>query len=334
MIRMLHLFSAGLLVFCASIGTSVHAATPTDESQCVTPEPSILHWWPGDGTPVDFASGIFATNKGGLAYGNAVVQSGFAFDGADDYLELGLNSIPVPWTAMMWINRKDSVDLHGAVLLSSSVSALKAEQVNSSGRKVGITRYGVADWSFNYSLPRDQWTHLCFVANPGSTRLYVNGALEDTLLQTIPLPLSELGLRLSPLGPGSFKGIVDELMVFNDALTVDEINQVYSARARGACKSVHLIVRSSAADADFSFSVIAPGADTITAYQSADLKTWSKFLSTSSATGVLEFTVSARRAKENNPPIHRSVVRNRNSVPKGRLNRVVRFMAVISDSGD
>jgi hypothetical protein len=292
MTRMVPLCSAGLVVFCACIGTCGHAATPTDESQCVTPEPSILHWWPGDGTPVDFASGIFATNKGGLAYGNAVVQSGFAFDGVDNYLELGLNSIPVPWTAMMWINRKDSMALHGAVLLSSSVSALKAEQVNSSGRKVGITRYGVADWSFNYSLPRDQWTHLCFVAIPGATRLYINGALEDTILPTIPLPLGQLGLRLSPLGTGSFKGMVDELMVFNDALTGEQINHVYSARGNGACKSVHLIVRSSASDADFSFSVIADGGDTISVFQSADLKTWSRFLSTSSSTGVLDFTVS------------------------------------------
>jgi hypothetical protein len=84
MTGMLNLFSAALVVFCAFIGTSVHAATPIVESQCVTPEPSIFHWWPGDGAPVDFASGRLATNKGGLAYGNAVVQSGFAFDGLDD----------------------------------------------------------------------------------------------------------------------------------------------------------------------------------------------------------------------------------------------------------
>ena len=104
-------------------------------------------------------------------------------------------------------------------------SALKLEQFGTAGRRVGFTRFGVADYAFNYSAPVNTWTHLAFVGTSGSTTLYVNGLASGTIAAGIPLPMQRLG---DPTGD-RLKGLVDELLIFNRALSPVEIQQVRDA---------------------------------------------------------------------------------------------------------
>jgi hypothetical protein len=88
---------------------------------------------------------------------------------------------------------------------------------------VGITDYNVADYSFNYIAPVGAWVHLTFVGNSlTSTDLYVNGALTDTMSHGINLFVYKLGGDKA----SSFSGTLDEVQVYNRALSAAEILSV------------------------------------------------------------------------------------------------------------
>lgn len=124
----------------------------------------------------------------------ASAQTGFgtalSFDGVDDYVFFGATPLSNSWTAEFWVNRKDSPDV-SAMLLDDGSTALKIEQYFTP-RRVGFTRYGINDYSFNYTAPTNTWVHLAFVSDT-TTRLYVNGVLQDTLSQNHPASVEATG---------------------------------------------------------------------------------------------------------------------------------------------
>ena len=134
------------------------------------------------------------------------------FNGTNSQMQIGKSELSPPWTAEFWVNRQDAPG-YSAALLSDTNYALKLEQFNYT-RKVGFTRFNVADYVFNYSAPTNKWVHLAFVCDT-NTRLYVNGVLTDQNTATISLPMDQLGWDAHS---GDYcNGLLDEVRVWNVA---------------------------------------------------------------------------------------------------------------------
>ena len=140
-------------------------------------------------------------------------------------MHLGGVPISVPWTASFWVKRQDATD-PSAALLADPATGLKLEQWPNT-RQVGFTQFGVADYYFNYIVPANTWTHLTFVSATSGTTLYVNGLLQESHPATIDLPRGFLGSLTS--GGDRLKGSLDEITLFNRALSPAEIQQVINA---------------------------------------------------------------------------------------------------------
>src|SRR5206468_204871 len=87
---------------------------------------------------------------------------------------------------------------------------------------------------FGYAPPTGVWTHLAVVVTATDTKLYVNGVLQSTLG---PLQLgSDAGANFviggTGEGPGGdndpFKGCIDEVRIYNQALSDSNIMAVYN----------------------------------------------------------------------------------------------------------
>jgi hypothetical protein len=115
---------------------------------------------------------------------------------------------------------------NSSVLLSSSDSAIKLEQWPNIGR-VGLTRFGVADVSFNYAAPLNQWVNITLVNTGVSSRLYSDCALTDVLSMVVPLPLARIGYGSNGEAANA---VLDEVRIYNYALSDVEI--------AGLCQSV------------------------------------------------------------------------------------------------
>ncbi len=214
--------------------TPTSTATPTQTpTPTLTPTPGMpqpIAYWTfdeGSGTIANDSMGSYtgvitgATWIAGYDGGSALY-----FDGLDNYIEVGGADISGDWTAVMWVRR--NADTIGGVLFGSLDYALKLEQWPYL-YSVGITRFELFDYSYNYTAPLGQWVHLAFVGTATETQLYVNGALQDTLPVSIDMPMYYIGSR-GPLRPDDYlTGILDEAIVYDQALSAAQIATIYSS---------------------------------------------------------------------------------------------------------
>nr|WP_227793500.1 family 20 glycosylhydrolase [Paenibacillus guangzhouensis] len=177
----------------------------------------------GSGTTLVDASGYKnGTLVGGATWTTGKFGKGISLDGSSGYVNIGGEDITGNWTVGVWVNGQPNTTQNEA-LLSGASSAIKINQYNKTG-KVGITVYGSKDYTYNYSIPANQWTHLTFVGTSTGTSLYVNGVFKETINAKMNGPMALVGAEVSGgLRTSYFKGSLDELKIFNKALSGSEI---------------------------------------------------------------------------------------------------------------
>jgi hexosaminidase len=164
---------------------------------------------------------------------SGVSGQAWRFDSDRDGVGFGGLDMAPPWTFSAWVRRTGTTG--NATLLSSRSAALKLEQFGTCGL-VGFTDKGVADHSFDYVTPTNEWVHLTIVADADRTDLYVNGEPADTLPVAFDLPMRSIG----DVG-SSIRGDLDEVQVYDEALTPAAVQAEHEAfgvegsNEQGAC---------------------------------------------------------------------------------------------------
>lgn len=202
-------------------------------NSCVTPPAGLVNWWSANSNALDQAGTLNGTLVNGTTYAPGMVGSAFSFDGTNDIVRFNGTAISPPWSAEFWIYRQAGIT-DSVVLLGDTDTALKLEQYPNT-KKVGITWWGVADFSFNYIAPTGAWTHLVFLGTPTNTQLYVNGGYQDTINTNLTLARGQMGNDIAGRFDKPLKGLVDEASLYNRLLTPAEIQSFYLAGAAGKC---------------------------------------------------------------------------------------------------
>ncbi|WP_084469623.1 alpha-L-fucosidase [Jiangella gansuensis] len=156
---------------------------------------------------------------------DGVTGEAFRFDHRRDGVGFGGVDVAEPWTVSTWVNL--SADTPEQVLLASKDGALKLRQAGTG--KVGFTEFGVADHSFEFTLPSARWVQLTWVATPGETTLYADGQRVGTVAASIPLPLRSIGTPSA-----SLVGDLDELVTWDEALSAEQVAGHFAGYERPA----------------------------------------------------------------------------------------------------
>ncbi|WP_063891781.1 family 20 glycosylhydrolase [Paenibacillus sp. Soil787] len=189
--------------------------------------PINSEWKMDEGTGTSLADTSGARNGtlvGGATLTTGKFGNGVNLDGSTGYINLGGQDITGDWTVSAWVYGKPNTTSN-EVLLAGSSSSIKINQYNKTG-KVGVSIYGVKDATYTYSIPSNQWTHLAFVGTSTGTALYANGVLKGTITGKMNGPMSLVGVEAQPgtgLKTSYFKGSLDELKIFNRALSASQI---------------------------------------------------------------------------------------------------------------
>jgi len=82
-------------------------------------------------------------------------------------------------------------------------------------------------FSKDLTLPLNAWSHLALTYDNAALTLYLNGTVLDQVKTTGPLTVTDLPLHIgADSGGGSrFTGVMDGVMLWNRALTVEEIGR-------------------------------------------------------------------------------------------------------------
>jgi len=79
-------------------------------------------------------------------------------------------------------------------------------------------------------IPIGNFAHVVVTANGSTLKIYINGVLDSEVNQVIPLFKSNNPIQiggLAQVGNNYFNGLIDELRIYNKALSESEIQQLY-----------------------------------------------------------------------------------------------------------
>jgi len=162
------------------------------------------------------------------------IRDAYRFDGYADYVI---------------VNDSGSLDLTGSITLSAWVNPVEATQgyivckygaymIQFRGDSSNTTQAGIwvgGSWitlATSSAIPYNTWSHVVFTYNQSRARIYINGVLTGSGTNTSSIDTNNnpfiIGARNSTYRSRDFNGSIDEVGIWNRALTQDEVTQLYN----------------------------------------------------------------------------------------------------------
>jgi hypothetical protein len=232
------------------------ANSPTFAASCA-PLPSNLQnglvgYWPFCGNANDESgNGNNGTVNGATLTEDrfGVADAAYDFDGVDDLIDIGnassINSISLDFSISYWINL-NSPSTNSMVIASFASglggagwrfhSAIRGDSVDSR-----FMRSDIINWEINTtpqsSIVQNQWLNIVVVRNDNIFQTYINNDLASTKQVSgieINSPTVEALTKIGVNWPSSteyLNGMVDDIGIWNRALTPEEVQQLYTLNA-------------------------------------------------------------------------------------------------------
>ncbi len=226
----------------------------------------MISWWPAEGN----ASDIYGTNSGSLQGGTTATAPGlvgtcFTFDGTNSYVQIPDSPAlqPTNLTVEAWVrfDNLDSIGSGGAPPGEQYIVFKQNVRTNFfEGFFLGKVRLvGRDTFAFGISSATGQavevdatnavttnvWYHVAGVRGSNFIQIFVNGQLSAQTNVTFPQSYGTNALYFGSSGQSfwdrKLRGNLDEVSLYNRALSANEIAAIYAAGQQGKCKTPTLI---------------------------------------------------------------------------------------------
>ncbi len=234
--------------------TAQRAYSITIVPGCVTPPPNMVGWYPGDGNAVDIQGGNNGTLMNGATFAPGEVDQAFQFTGGSERVFIADSpslAITASLTLDAWVNAastppngigdiifrgddRPNLDPYTLRMVGSNVYFQVSDAVGNSA-------------SVQAPLPLNQFVHVAGTLDDatGIMTLYLNGiSAAQTTTNVRPFgtltganPGVSIGNLQSNTRLEPFIGLIDEVEVFDRALTQSEVQAIFNAGIAGKCKS-------------------------------------------------------------------------------------------------
>ncbi|MEM2987857.1 MAG: LamG domain-containing protein, partial [Candidatus Bathyarchaeia archaeon] len=182
-------------------------------------------------------------NKGSLVNGPTWVKGRYGkalkFDGVDDYVNMGnsLSYSPAVITIGVWIKPASTQSTNGRIVniqdaanknydISILSSTYKIQVINWNGSSASV------DITSTNAVQANQWSHIVAIIGNSDNRLYINGKLEASSTSASSQPSSStLSIGRHLTNGWYFNGLIDDVRIYNRALSASEIQALYKAGA-------------------------------------------------------------------------------------------------------
>lgn len=249
--------TTGAKTILASFGSSPQGiAVVPQPAACVLPPSGLISWWPGDENANDIIGGNLGTLQNGTTFATGKVGSSFSLDGVDDNVVIGnpANLRLQDFTIDAWIKLNTlSIDGFTERIAGYSIGGYGfflagPVVVNPNGatavRQLSLDKAGFDMVAAPLAVNDLGWHHVAVTKNGGTVIFYLDGVSGAAERGGLPIASYDPGFVFNTnfmLGNldgqvQPFPGLLDEVEVFNRALSSTEIQSIYSAGALGKCK--------------------------------------------------------------------------------------------------
>jgi len=213
------------------------------------PPAGLVGRWPGDGNAQDIVGGNHGTLSGGVTFPSGKSGQAFSLDGVASH-------VLIPDSATL--NPTNKVTLEGWVYATGRQGAHRdiiSKDGETSGRQYLLTISSMDRFRPHVGVPAgfkhfdgaaivrlNRWYHVAMAYDGSSLNLYVNGVLDGSMNVSGPIIRTTQPVRLgggAPLGapPYHFQGLIDEVSIYNRALSAAEIKAIYDAGSTGRVRT-------------------------------------------------------------------------------------------------
>jgi hypothetical protein len=228
------------LMFCV---LSVETAAQT----CAPAPAGLVGWWRGENNANDSSGNGHngSLNTAGSFTGGKVGQA-FNFTEQNQSILLPNNSALFPPNALTieaWINPANYTNCVGEYRVFHTVQNLVAgyqTAITCSDQRLFGAIYNSSgngnSVSSNTAIPAGAFTHFAVTWDGSNLRMYINGVLENTVATTITTVGSHSeNPRIGNDINFGFRGQVDEVSLYNRALSATEVSAIFNAGTAGKC---------------------------------------------------------------------------------------------------
>ena len=232
---------------------------PASPTKCVPASSNLVAWWRGQGNVINAVDSSSSSNSG-TSFAPGQVGDGFLFNGTNSFIE-------VPDSPGLRLTNELTIECWVRRLRLDSPTGPSTEYILEKGGDwtAGQQNYAVAlhngsygyclhflfagGWRGGGSIGDTNWHHCAVVARNGEAdpSLYIDGQPQTIIYRegnsTITLPPTprplHIGAQVDPISGWVYFGktMIDELSIYDHALTGEEIAAVFNAGASGKCIS-------------------------------------------------------------------------------------------------
>lgn len=231
---------------------------------CIPPPANMIDWWRGDGNASDSVSGFSGTLQNGAGFNAGKVDQAFSLNSsAAQYISLpdipALNFGAGDFTFDFWaLSSASAVRMYALAFDSDPTDPTTPRNLDFDFNDGGFGLWvywnsgGIAANSIRVATTSDytdgNWHHFALTRSGGTMSLYINGVLAgsaDVTGETFDLSNSAANyigattdLSTAEHAPGRFwNGMIDEVEIFNRALSSTEVAAIYAVGSNGKCKT-------------------------------------------------------------------------------------------------
>jgi len=245
-----------------AVATSTIAVLTVNPVVCFPPDSGLVGWWQAEGNGHDAANGNFATLSNGVAFSPGEVGQSFSFDGANDFirippsasLNVGTNS---GLTIECWINpasvagQQPLVEWNNPLLTRTDGAHLWISVASAGSLYVNLVDSVLNNHIFSSPagiVTPNTFQHVAVTYDKASgiATFYYNGAAVATQNIGVFTPLTTHPLYFGhrPYGSGYFyTGLMDEVGLYNRALTPTELQSLYNSSTLGRCATAPVVLQ-------------------------------------------------------------------------------------------
>jgi hypothetical protein len=208
---------------------------------CTTAPTGLIGWWQAEGSPANSVSGAFGTLIGHTNYVPGKVGQAFSFSGSGDAVLIGTQAMfqLQDFSIEAWVKRG---------------STNKASQTSGGGELLGygsggyllglqddghpfLSRVDSSQVTAGVQIVDTNWHHLAVTKSSSTVYFYLDST-PNLVSPYSPGFVFSSSVAIGARGDNyhnSFLGLIDEIAVFNRALSSNEVQAIYYATSQGMC---------------------------------------------------------------------------------------------------
>jgi uncharacterized repeat protein (TIGR02543 family) len=237
---------------------SAGKCAPAPEPECVPPASGLLAWWRGEGNAADTAAGQHGS-PAGVTFAPGKVGQAFSFDGVDDSVSFGntvgnfdTNDFTVEFWMRTTATDHESVIEKWPVCTHSSMWSIRIGSIapwSGPGRLEAAISSDTGGSDLNAisagrAINDGLFHHVALVRQGTNLVFYIDGVLDvetnvmsgsvSRINNTADLVMGR-SVCVGVDGTTPFTGQMDEVSIYNRALSDSEIQAIYNAGGAGKC---------------------------------------------------------------------------------------------------